>query len=85
MYLDWRRSIAVFATLPSEIRNHLLVRYVGVIMDGRRMVCINAFRDTDVSWRRQPFILCVGGTGNWGALFDPETRRFSDLAVNGGI
>jgi hypothetical protein len=31
----------------------------------------------------KPFMVCDGGLSAWGALYDPETRRFSELAFNG--
>ncbi len=66
-------------------------QYVGVTIRGRRYVYINAFhgpiihRATDNvdAMMHKPFMVCDGGLSAWGALYDPETRRFSELAFNG--
>lgn len=66
-------------------------QYVGITIHGRKYVYINAFpaeiappgRKDDGSWKRKPAMICDGGSAFWGALYDPETREFSELAFNG--
>ena len=65
-----------------------LRQYVGVIVQGRRYIYINAFAEgpgdiESPDWRDAAVKGCDGGTGFWGALYDPATRQFSDLAING--
>jgi hypothetical protein len=66
-------------------------QYVGVTVKGQRFIYINAFRGSDdyipfdIPWRQQPVVICDGGSSYWGALYDPQTHRFSDLAFNGMI
>lgn len=67
-----------------------LRQYVGVTIRGKKYVYINAI-PVEISihskdrgaWRRKPAIICDGGSAFWGALYDPETREFSELAFNG--
>lgn len=33
-------------------------------------------------WETKPIIMCGGGDGFWGALFDLDTKSFSQLCVN---
>jgi hypothetical protein len=66
-------------------------QYVGITIQGRKYIYINAFRASIADVRRslrdpskqKPVIACDGGEGFWGALYDPETRQFSELAFNG--
>ena len=63
-------------------------QYVGAVVDGRRVIYINAFPasmmdyddDFDLS---QVVMVCDGGADFWGVVFDPETGQFSDLDFNG--
>lgn len=66
-------------------------QYVGVTIRGKKYVYINAFRgspsnadarDKD-AWKRKPVQVCDGGESFWGALYDPESGEFSQLAFNG--
>lgn len=64
---------------------------VGITIAGRKYVYINAIPFTMLTndpryrelWPRQPMQFCDGGSAFWGALYDPETRQFSELAFNG--
>lgn len=65
-------------------------QYVGITIHGRKYVYINAFpagmagyRKDKNAWKREPVMVCDGGSAFWGALYDPETRQFSGLAFNG--
>jgi hypothetical protein len=58
-------------------------QYVGVVVRGRRMIYVNAFPVAHREEAHAPVVVCDGGTAFWGALFDPETATFSDLAFNG--
>jgi len=68
-------------------------QYVGVVISGRKLIYINAFPMTEFddwppqvsrpAWREEPIKVCDGGSGYWGALYDPVRRSFSDLAFNG--
>lgn len=71
-----------------------LRQYVGVTIGGRRYIYINAFTAGPLDdrpgsnaapprWKEVAFTVCDGGTGHWGALYDPATRRFTELAING--
>ncbi len=67
-----------------EDPGHFYMQYVGIVVKGKRLIYINAFADDDPpeSWKKEAYIVCDGGT-DWGVLYDPETGKFSDLAVNG--
>lgn len=66
-------------------------QYVGVIINGRNYVYINAFHDHPIYfhpkdrdlWRSEPELVCDGGNSFWGVLYDPQTRQFSQLSFNG--
>jgi hypothetical protein len=66
-------------------------QYVGVTIRGRKYVYINAIQapilrratDTLDAVMHKPFMVCDGGDSAWGALYDTETRQFSELAFNG--
>jgi hypothetical protein len=67
-------------------------QYAGVYVSGRKYIYVNAFASTmlilppgmpPIEWKTRPFIACDGGSGFWGVLYDPLTRRFSELAFNG--
>jgi hypothetical protein len=65
-------------------------QYVGILQSGQRRVYINAFAPStletrDDSWEREPADACDGGDQFWGAVYDPATRQFSELAFNGAI
>jgi hypothetical protein len=63
---------------------HYYRQYVGVVRDGRRLIYINAFREpAPPDWRTMPVVVCDGGDGHWGVLYDPALRSFSQLAFNG--
>ena len=65
--------------------NSYFRQYVGIVCKGRRLIYINAFLGTDPpnNWQTEPVIACDGGTSFWGAIFDPKTGKFSQLAING--
>jgi hypothetical protein len=67
-------------------------QYLGLVVVGRRVVYINAFsmkvagvaRDAR-HWASEPMMACDGGENFWGAVYDPATKTFSELAFNGRI
>lgn len=66
-------------------------QYVGIMIHGKKYVYINASRASfsdgnarnNDAWKQTPVMVCDGGKGFWGALYDPENGEFSDLAFNG--
>jgi hypothetical protein len=60
------------------------MQYIGIIVDGKKLIYINAYADSEPSygWKEKAVRICDGGTA-WGVLYDPETMKFSKLAVNG--
>lgn len=71
--------------------NKTAFQYVGVIINDKKFIYINAFyiengdeltkyfRD----WKTAPVIICDGGEYEWGALFSLDTLEFSQLSMNG--
>lgn len=69
-------------------------QYIGVNISNRRYIYINAFfidiayeqdsfKTWYKEWKTQPIIVCDGGNGFWGILFDIENHTFSQFAING--
>ncbi|WP_115553584.1 hypothetical protein [Xanthomonas arboricola] len=61
-------------------------QYVGVVIEGQQLIYINAFKlpnDPPVKPAREAIKVCDGGSAFWGALYDPQTGAFSQIAVNG--
>lgn len=58
-------------------------QYVGIVVRGRRLLYLNAFTSDGSEWERRAVVFCDGGTGSWGAVYDPSERRFEALNVNG--
>lgn len=61
-------------------------QYVGILYRGRRAIYVNAFRphdDSDLDPSIDAVRACGGGSGFWGAVFDPASGSFSEIAVNG--
>jgi len=73
------------------------MKYVGIIVNGKKLIYINAFnvyaivdfapndgsqpQVTSDYWKRGAILACGDGKG-WGALFNPKTKTFFDLAIN---
>jgi hypothetical protein len=60
-------------------------QYVGIVSNGKRLIYINAFllNKPPKDWKTEPVIVCDGGEGFWGAVFDPQSGEFSALSING--
>ena len=59
------------------------MQYAGIVLGGRKLIYINAIPgDPGDSWKEKAVVICDGGTA-WGVLYDPKTKTFSSLAVNG--
>jgi len=61
------------------------LQYVGLVVAGNKFIYINAFRsDPPAGWDSKELVdYCDGGSWFWGALYEPETGNFSELAFNG--
>ncbi len=58
-------------------------QYIGVIVGNRKLIYVNAFCNIEpYNWRERFVNICDGGWSVWGALFDPTTGEFSELATN---
>ena len=62
-------------------------QYLAVVQHGKRWIFVNALcrideRDSD-AWRKHLEMIVDGGECYWQAWYDPATRRFSNLLVNG--
>jgi hypothetical protein len=61
-----------------------LRQYVGINLNAKRLLYLNAAEPQH--FHKEPGVpatVCDGGDSFWGAIFDPETRRFRDIRVNG--
>ncbi|QJD67503.1 hypothetical protein HG421_07040 [Xanthomonas campestris pv. badrii] len=63
-------------------------QYVGVVIQGQQLIYINAFKlpdDPPVKPAREAIRVCDGGSAFWGALYDPQTGAFSEIAINASL
>lgn len=69
-------------------------QYVGVVIKGKKYIYINAFSfsgteqelaDRFGNWKVDPVIICDGGAGFWGALYEIKTAFFTKLSFNGSV
>jgi hypothetical protein len=60
------------------------MQYIGIVVKNRKLIYINAFYDYNPGsyWKEHAQIICDGGSA-WGVLYDSETGKFFDLAING--
>jgi len=60
-------------------------QYFGILVHGHHKIYINAFLDAmaNKDWKAYAIVICDGGNGAWGAVYDPSSRDFSDFAFNG--
>ena len=61
-------------------------QYYGIVVHGRRLIYVNAFVESmykSTDWKHYAIVVCDGGAGAWGALYDPASRDFSGFAFNG--
>ncbi|MCC4611685.1 hypothetical protein LL963_06175 [Xanthomonas campestris pv. esculenti] len=60
-------------------------QYVGVVIGGQQLIYINAFKLPNTPQMKpanEAVQACDGGNMFWGALYDPQTGAFSQIAVN---
>ena len=72
--------------LPGNINEprRYLRQYVGVVVEEKRVLYINAGADRrHLKDATDPLVMCDGGRGYWGAVFDPDLGEFQDLKING--
>lgn len=67
-------------------------QYLGVTIGKKDYIYINAFQlksnkpveEDHPTWKTSPVKACDGGAMFWGAIFNMETKEFSQLSFNGG-
>src|SRR5256885_2552112 len=59
-------------------------QYIGIIINKRKFIFINAFCDDTppANWQEIVIDICDGGC-SWGVIYDIVTGKFSDLEMNG--
>jgi hypothetical protein len=59
-------------------------QYVAVLVAGKKMIFVNAFRYVQEfpQWRDRLVLVHDGDLCFWQALYDPATMRFSNLRIN---
>lgn len=61
-------------------------QYAGVVVEGKQLIYINAFHNLHKvhsdDWQIRRVNVCYGFVHYWGALYDPDTRTFSDWTYN---
>ena len=60
-------------------------QYVGIVDKGVNKVYVNAIMPPpdQIIWQKQALIMCDGGDRAFGVVFNPETKTFSNLEING--
>lgn len=53
------------------------MQYAGIVMGGKKYIYINAFSEVKEvpRWREQPVMVCGGGSGFWGVMYDVYARH----------
>lgn len=69
-------AVSISPSLPSY-----RVQFVGVVVDGTRRIFANYFRSDDPV--DEPLRVADGGSRFFQVYFDPQTRSFSRLHING--
>lgn len=87
---DIKEAEAQLPTLQVKDVYDYYRQYVGIVIGDRKLIYVNAFHsaflelaDLKERWRREPVMVCDGGKAFWGAVYDPQTKKFSGLALNG--
>lgn len=63
-----------------------LRQYFGILVNGKRLIYINAVKPKyggEHVPKNKVLDRCNGGISCWGAIYDPDTATFSELAFNG--
>jgi len=62
-----------------------LRQYLGIVVGDRKLIYINGIPNdlAPKDWHEKFVTICDGGASVWGALYDPQTKTFSDLEANG--
>jgi hypothetical protein len=62
-------------------------QYGGLVIGGRRIIYVNAFRPgmvgNEPTWRETPVMICDGGDIVFGVEYDPATDAFANFSFNG--
>jgi hypothetical protein len=90
-HLSQLSSLAARQGLPAQIADPKASfrQCVGVVVDNHRFIYVNAVPPDSIDSPRGgnrsdgPTMVCDGGPAFWGALYDPDTGTFSQLAANG--
>ncbi len=76
--------------LVRDVNKTYGVQAIGVELWGRRLVYLNGFLSSMIrddadstAWHRAPVVVCDGGEGFFGALYDPRRGVLSSLDFNG--
>ena len=60
------------------------LQYAGIVVKRKKLIYINGISRSDpgASWKEKAVVICDGGNA-WGVLYNPRTRKFFGLAMNG--
>ena len=69
-------------------------QYAGLVLKNRNLIYVNGFasypdnaydrKDRETGkWRTEALVVCDGGNSFFGAVYDPQTRKFEGLGFNG--
>ena len=63
------------------------MQYAGIVVGDEKLIYINAFYRSRPGeweeWKEKAVVVCDGGSGFWGALYDQKGKKFFDLHLNG--
>jgi hypothetical protein len=80
-------SEPIWARFPQGWRR----QYVGIVRGGRHFLYGNFYSGESAAdsmgdrWRREPVLICDGGPYFFGAEYDVEAGRFTQIAFNGSL
>lgn len=84
-------QIAALSTKEPDASRHIdnldqyVRQYLAVVVSGKKTIFVNAMCriDPGENWRKQLIFVMDGGKCFWNAIYDPSTRTFSNLIING--
>jgi hypothetical protein len=82
-------GLSAFSCAPTDLTSSKR-QYIGIQTGAGRVLYFNAFpsrisEDRPYPWRTTAYMACDGGTRFWGAVFDLDSGKFTEVHFDGGL